>query len=229
MITRIYIQVCHYMIFGLVFLSITSCFAQSSKTDTYSYIVETPETYANENERQFPLIIFLHGAGERGEDLSMLGIHGPLKLIQEGKKFEAIVFAPLCPKDVWWESDQLQLTLEEVTKKYRIDKSKIYLTGLSMGGYATWLWAGQKPDQFKRIAPICGGGNIKDAQRLSQVPTWAFHGGVDEVVPPSESQKMIDAIQRAGGNPKLTIYPKANHDSWTATYENEEFWKWFLQ
>ena len=211
--------------------SICSCFAQSNKAqnDSYSYVVETPEEYDVDNEKRFPLLIFLHGAGERGEDLGMLGIHGPLKLIQEGKKFEAIVFAPLCPKDVWWDIDQLQTTLDEVGKKYRVDKSNIFLTGLSMGGYGTWLWAGDKPNQFKRIAPICGGGDVKDAKKLAQIPIWAFHGGIDNVVLPSESQEMIDAILSAGGDPILTIYPDAGHDSWTATYNNEEFWLWLMK
>lgn len=213
----------------MLFLSLSSSWAQTnSDKKIYSYKIETPENFEANSDKKYPLLIFLHGAGERGEDLSMLGVHGPLKLMKEGKKFEAIVLAPLCPNDVWWKTELLQNTLEEVLKQYHMDKQRIYLTGLSMGGYGTWLWAGKYPKQFKRIAPICGGGNLDDARQLSQIPIWAFHGAKDDVVLPQESQKMIDAIRAIGGQPKLTIYPEANHDSWTETYENEEFWNWFL-
>ena len=231
MASRSYIQICNSLIFGILLLTLSSCFAQSNEAtnNSYSYTVETPEGYERNIDKQYSLLIFLHGAGERGEDLSVLDIHGPLKLMKEGKKFESIVFAPLCPKNVWWDIDKLQHTLEEVSKKYRINEKNIYLTGLSMGGYGTWFWAGQKPDQFKRIAPICGGGDVRDAEKLKDIPIWAFHGGDDKVVLPSASQEMIDAIKSIGGNPKLTIYPNANHDSWTETYDNEEFWTWLMK
>lgn len=213
---------------SMTLLSINACKAQNDANATYDYTIKTPENYDANSDNSYPLLIFLHGAGERGEDLEMLGVHGPLKLMKQGKKFDAIVLAPLCPSDVWWDTDLLQKTLEKVKSKYNIDETRIHLTGLSMGGYATWLWAGEYPKQFKNIAPICGGGDIKDAQRLSQIPIWAFHGGEDKVVLPEESQKMIDAIKAVGGNPKFTIYPEADHDSWTETYENEDFWLWLL-
>ncbi len=214
------------LLYSLLSISCYVCNAQNS--NTYPYTIETPTHYNSDGIDKHPLLIFLHGAGERGEDLNMLGVHGPLKLMKQGKKFDAIVLAPLCPSDVWWETDLLQNTLEEVLRKYRVDKSQIFLTGLSMGGYGTWLWAGKHPNQFKRIAPICGGGNTADAEKLVHIPTWAFHGGKDDVVLPEESQKMVDAIKAAGGNPKLTIYPNADHDSWTETYDNNDFWEWLL-
>lgn len=214
----------------IMIFSPDSCNAQkqTKSSDTYAYTIETPENFNSNGIEEYPLLIFLHGAGERGSDLNMLGIHGPLKLIEGGKKFNAIVFAPLCPKDVWWDTDLLQNTLEEVKRDYKIDEAQIYLTGLSMGGYGTWLWAGRYPNQFKRIAPICGGGDIKDAERLANIPIWAFHGEKDVVVLPEKSHEMINAIKAVGGNPKLTLYPEADHDSWTQTYDNDEFWKWLL-
>ena len=220
-----------FIVFSTLIFTISVCKAQDNKSTilTYPYSIETPENYDPKSDTKHSLLIFLHGAGERGTDLNMLNVHGPLKLIKEGRKFDAIVFAPLCPKNVWWDINSLQQTLDEVKTKYNIDESDIFLTGLSMGGYGTWLWTGAYPNQFKRIAPICGGGDVKDAKKLAQIPIWAFHGGTDNVVLPSESQEMIDAILSAGGDPILTIYPDAGHDSWTATYNNEEFWLWLMK
>lgn len=207
----------------LTILSITTGCTQ----ETYPHTVETPDNY-EQDEASYPLLIFLHGAGERGDDLSKLGKHGPLKLMNAGKTFEQIVYAPLCPEDQWWEVDRLQASLEKLLKEYRIDRDRIYLTGLSMGGYATWKWAAAYPDQFAAIAPICGGGDHNDVEGLAKIPIWAFHGDADELVPLLESHKMIVAIQDAGGRPHFTIYEGVGHDSWTETYANDQFWEWLF-
>ena len=109
-----------------------------------------------------------------------------------------------------------------------MDTRRIYLTGLSMGGYGTWATATRYPDRFAAIAPICGGGEVLLANLLKDTPIWAFHGDADTVVPLSKSQEMVEAVNRSGGNAKLTIYPGVNHDSWTQTYNNDALYEWFL-
>jgi predicted peptidase len=116
--------------------------------------------------------------------------------------------------------------LDEVLKQYRVDSRRVYLTGESMGGYGTWALAAAHPERFAAIAPICGGGEPASADRLKGVPTWAFHGADDKVVPPEESRKMVAAIQHAGGDARLTIYPGVGHDSWTTTYRDQRLYGW---
>jgi len=118
--------------------------------------------------------------------------------------------------------------LKDVSKKYRIDENRIYVTGLSMGGYGTWDLAIKYPNRFAAIAPVCGGGDPTKASVLKDLPIWVFHGAKDEVVTLDKSQVMVDAIEKTGGSVKFTIYPEANHDSWTETYNNPELYEWFL-
>ena len=193
---------------------------------SYARSIFMPEDY--DAEQTYPLMIFLHGAGERGTDLEMLKVHGPPKLITEGRKFPCYVLAPLCPKDVWWDVEKLNSTLDQFLESHKVDTDRIYLTGLSMGGYGTWLWSCKYPERFAAIAPICGGGNPEDVAAIKDIPTWVFHGAEDEVVLISESQKMVDALEVIGHRPKFTIYPEADHDSWTETYNNEELYSWMF-
>lgn len=119
--------------------------------------------------------------------------------------------------------------IDHISTVYRVDAQKIYVTGLSMGGYGTWELAKKYPDRFAAAAPICGGGSIKGIERLKDVPVWAFHGEKDDVVPLDEGEKMVQALQDVGGNVKLTVYPDAAHDSWTDTYRNPDLYTWLLQ
>jgi len=191
------------------------------------YLLALPKNY--DKQDSWPLVLFLHGAGERGDDLELVKMHGPPKLIGEGKEFPFIVVSPQCPKDVWWEPIELTALLDQVVKTHNVDKDRIYVTGLSMGGFGTWRLAAFTPDRFAAIAPICGGGEPYWARRFSHLPTWAFHGAKDQGVPLERSQEMIDAMKEKGGEPKLTVYPEAGHDSWTETYNNPEFYKWLLE
>ena len=120
------------------------------------------------------------------------------------------------------------MLLNDVIKNNDIDEGRIYLTGLSMGGFGTWDLAAYSPNRFAAIAPICGGGNTLDAKLLIHLPVWVFHGAEDKVVPAFFSESMVAAIQKAGGRPKITIYPHAGHDCWTKTYENPELYTWML-
>jgi predicted peptidase len=191
------------------------------------YLLYLPEDYAA--GEQWPLLLFLHGAGERGTDLELVTVHGPPKLIaKQGKKFPCIVVSPQCPLERWWEPLELVALIDELCGKYKVDRDRIYCTGLSMGGFGTWALAARIPDRLAAIAPICGGGEAYWAKMYKDLPIWAFHGAKDEGVPPARSEQMVEAVKKAGGNARLTVYPEAEHDSWTQTYENPEFYEWLF-
>ncbi len=190
------------------------------------YWIYLPQDY--DKQEKVPLLLFLHGAGERGNDLNKVKVHGPPKLIEAGKKFPFIVVSPQCPEGRWWATHELVALIDNLESKYKIDPDRIYVTGLSMGGFGTWALADRIPNRLAAIAPICGGGNTVTARSFAKLPTWVFHGAKDTVVPLSLSQDMVDAMKKHGGEPKLTIYPEAGHDSWTETYNNPEFYEWLL-
>ena len=201
-----------------------------TKSMECKYLLYLPADYEKDAKKRWPLIMFLHGAGERGDNLNLVKKHGPPKMIAEGKSFDFIVVSPQCPNDLWWpeQTDILINLLDEIENKYRVDTDRVYLTGLSMGGFGTWMLAEKFPQHFAAIAPICGGSERYAASRLKKVPVWAFHGAKDKTVPVERSQEMVDAVKKAGGDAKLTIYPEAEHDSWTQTYNNPELYEWFL-
>jgi predicted peptidase len=183
-------------------------------------------------------MLFLHGAGERGTNLQRVTIHGPPKLVKEGRSFPFIVIAPQCPEGERWQTDSLLKLLEHVMAENRVDPGRVYLTGLSMGGYGTWKLALAYPEKFAAIVPICGGGDYIDAllanrtkaAALRNLPVWAFHGAKDNVVPLDESERMVNALKKAGvKDVRLTVYPEATHDSWTETYNNPELYEWLLK
>lgn len=195
------------------------------------YLLYLPADYEKDAKKKWPVIMFLHGIGERGDNLELVKKHGPPKLIEQGKDFDFIIISPQCPNDIWWseQTDVLITLLDEIEAKYRVDTDRIYLTGLSMGGFGTWALAIRYQNRFAAIAPICGGGNRHMAlRRLKNVPVWAFHGAKDDAVLVEESKVMVDAVNAAGGNAKFTIYPDAKHDSWTQTYDNPQLYEWFL-
>lgn len=193
---------------------------------TIQYLLYLPKDY--EKKKAWPLLLFLHGAGERGDDLDRVKIHGPPKLIAQGKEFPFIVVSPQCPRSRWWEPNELAALLDAVSKQQKVDPDRIYVTGLSMGGFGSWRLAHYQPHRFAAIAPICGGGEPYWTRRYTHLPVWAFHGAKDRVVPLKRSQEMVDALKERGGNAKLTVYPEAGHDSWTKTYDNPELYKWLL-
>ena len=208
-----------------------------SQTFEMHYLCSLPQDYDAKSGRTWPLLLFLHGAGERGTDLQRVAIHGPPKLVKAGTNFPFIIIAPQCPEGKRWDGEDLLQLLDHVTKQYAVDKTRVYLTGLSMGGYGTWSLGVTHPERFAAIAPICGGGQTIDvllsgnrAAALKAMGVWAFHGAKDPVVPLEESQRMVDALKKIGvRDVKLTVYPEAGHDSWTETYNNPEFFEWLLK
>jgi len=196
------------------------------------YLLCVPEGYA-ESDQPWPLVLFLHGKGERGDDLDLVAVHGPPKHAAAGESFPFILVSPQCPDDDWWTSVRqitaLNALLDDIIDRYRVDEDRVYLTGLSMGGFGTFALATAAPDRFAAMAPICGGGEPFAAETMSHIPTWVFHGAQDEVVPLKRSQEMVDALEAAAADVKFTIYPEANHDSWTETYDNPELYEWLLK
>lgn len=197
-------------------------------TISANYLLYLPKDY-NESENSFPLVLFLHGSGERGNDLEKVKVHGLPKLIDQGKDFPFIVVSPQCPDEIFWNTDVLAALLDEIENEYRVDKNRIYVTGLSMGGHGTWSLALEQPNRFAAIAPVCGWADTSEAKTIAHIPAWVFHGAKDVVVPVKASEDMVTALKNYEAEVKLTIYPEANHDSWTETYNNDELYKWFLE
>lgn len=191
------------------------------------YLIYLPEGY--EEQESWPLLLFLHGSGERGDDLERVKVHGPPKLIAAGQSFPMIVVSPQCPEGRRWQPVELSALLDEIEEQHRVDADRIYVTGLSMGGFGTWALAAYEAQRFAAIAPICGGGETYWARDMEGLPVWAFHGDQDEGVPVERTLQMIEALRARGGDPQMTIYPGVEHDSWTQTYENPELYEWLLR
>jgi predicted peptidase len=200
---------------------------QITRTGSYNYLLFLPDGY--ETQDKCPTILFLHGAGEKGSNLESVKRHGVPRIVEEQPDFPFIAVSPQCPQGQYWSVPRLSTLLDEVESSYRVDPARIYLTGISMGGFGTWRLAAAQPDRFAAIAPICGGGDAADACNLKDLPVWAFHGARDRIVPISESEKMVEALKACGGNVKFTVYPEADHDSWTQTYNNPALFDWFKQ
>lgn len=221
-----------------------------SVTLGYKYLLALPQGYDPKSAKRWPLLLFLHGSGERGDDVWAVANHGPPKLLR-GKNLSArervsakllaekfIVVSPQCPKNKAWDSAALLALLDEIESTHHVDPRRVYLTGLSMGGYGAWALGLAHPDRFAALVPICGGGefftpymsSLLKRDDLRRLPVWAFHGAKDPTVPVAESERMIAMLQHMeAGNPQLTVYPEAQHDSWTEAYATPELYTWLLQ
>jgi len=196
------------------------------------YVVFVPSNY--DAEKKWPVIVFLHGAGECGTDGVKQVAQGiGTAILWNVEKWPFIVLFPQKPvlRAQWEEYDGLVMAmLEQAKQDYNVDTARLYLTGLSQGGHGTWAIAARHPDLYAAIAPICGYGDAKAfAEPLKNVPIWCFHGEADTVVPVKQSQDMVEAIKAAGGSPKLTVYPGVGHNSWDKAYREEKLYEWFLE
>jgi predicted peptidase len=196
------------------------------------YVVYVPRDYTR--KKRWPVILFLHGIGERGDNglsQTQVGIGRALRLHPE--RFSCLVVMPQAPLEGDWSGTPNELALkalEEVVRKYRGDRSRLHLTGLSMGGFGAFRIAAAHPNRFAAVLPICGGGEPETmARALRSVPIWIFHGGADEVVLPQRSREMVAAIRAAGNrNLRYTEYPDVGHNSWDATYSDADVIAWML-
>lgn len=199
----------------------------------------------NKNEKIFPyiayipenisknpaMIIHLHGAGERGDgktELDKVLTHGFPNIVDDYNLIDAILIMPQCPKETFWAArvESLKLFIDEMIEKYSVDTNRIYLCGLSMGGFGTWYTAMAYPDMFAAIAPCCGGGMAWNAKVL-KMPIWAFHGMKDTVVSPSQTIEMINALKGINQNLKISLYEDLGHNSWSKAF-SPELLKWML-
>lgn len=207
-----------------------------TKTEIVRYWIYLPGDYDAQAETGgAPLMLFLHGAGERGNNPDEIGkvkVHGPPKLLDREefrKNWPCVTVSPQCKNDYAWSPGQLMLLLDHIEKEYKIDKRRIYVTGISMGGFGTWMCLRENPDRFAAAAPICGGGDAKWGEKLTNVPIWVFHGNRDGVVPVRLSENLVGTIKKAGGNRVVfTAYDGVDHDSWTRTYDNQLLYDWML-
>ena len=251
-----------YILFSAVIAALlTPASAKAKKTETgfldravtvagteYKYQLFVPENWTK--KQKWPVILFLHGAGERGNDgliQTEVGIGAAIRRYRD--RFPAVIVMPQCRKNVWWAesnmADVAMATLAAVQKEFQGDPTRTYLTGLSMGGYGTWYLAGKFPGRFAAIVPICGGILVPDMARQqsaddnspyteaakkigSKTPVWIFHGGDDPVVPVTESRRMNDAMKALGGELHYTEYPGVGHNSWEKAYAEPELVTWML-
>ncbi|MBQ4323848.1 MAG: prolyl oligopeptidase family serine peptidase [Clostridia bacterium] len=192
------------------------------------YVIHYPPCF--DPSRPNPVLFHLNGAGSRGDNIAYCVDAKSVTLGAEVfPEYPFVTVVPLCSADTWFDLwEHLEELVRFIAAQPYTDRSRIYMTGGSMGGYATWQLAMSMPEYFAAIAPVCGGGMYWNARRIVNIPIWAFHGGKDPTVFPEESKKMVDAVNKRGGNAKLTIYPENGHDAWTDTYSNPELYRWLL-
>lgn len=182
------------------------------------------------SQAKLPMVLFLHGSGERGTNPAVVKKHGPPKLVGTMKELDSlIVVSPQCPPEQWWDTKVLKALCDALIKSQPVDPDRIYLTGLSMGGFGSWSLLAEHPDFWAAAIPVCGGGDPRSAEKFKKVPIWIFHGAKDQAVPLKASQEMADALKAAGAEPKFTIYPEVGHECWGVAYGESETWKWLLQ
>lgn len=189
----------------------------------------TPDDYGA--HAHWPMLLFLHGIGERGDDglaPTQVGIGPALQSWPE--RFPCLVVFPQCPVDRRWAAalDHIDAVLEAALRTFEVDEQRIALTGVSMGGFGAWLYGAAHADRFCAVMPICGGGQAGDARRLASVPIWAFHGAQDEVIDADESREMVEAVRQAGGTVRHTEYPDLGHNCWDRVYSDPEPISWLL-
>ncbi|MEM1055961.1 MAG: prolyl oligopeptidase family serine peptidase [Bacteroidota bacterium] len=191
-------------------------------------IISLPEDYDADTTRAWPLLVFLHGAGERGDDLSLVNVHGPVKEREAGRDLPFVIVSPQVPAGGRWTVGRIVAAMDAAMETYRIDEDRVYVTGLSMGGYGTWEAIERIPERIAAALIVCGGGNPIGIGAAREVPVWNVHGAMDRVVPISASVVMVDRLRQSGGTVRFTVYPDARHDAWSETYANPEVYEWLL-
>ena len=228
------------LLYGISILSLFQCAAQSqliegeentTVSETLRYYLYYPENYDQNEDEQFPLLLFLHGGGESGQDIEALKTNGPPKLLAEGKQFPFLVLAPQHPyPKKWWNIRAVMELLETVIEENRVDPNRIYLTGLSRGGSAAWELAVQYPDTFAAMMVVCGMTPVPYAHWINKdMPIWVFHGALDKVIPIDHSEKMVAKLKGMGYPVRYTRYEDVAHNAWEQAYTTEEVYTWLMQ
>jgi len=203
----------------------------------FPYLAITPAEYQRSGQL-WPLIVFLHGSEQRGRDVNLLKVNGPPKYALDNPEFPFVVVAPQLAPGKLWEPDAVAALVKQVMSRFRVDRSRVYLTGISTGGYGTWATGLKHPERFAAIVPVAGGGDtvlLKHAEgayleAVRSLAVWAFHGGSDSIVSPNESQRMVAELQRLGaGNTRVTVFSGAPHDIWDRVYNDPALYAWLLQ
>ncbi|MCY3821923.1 MAG: dienelactone hydrolase family protein [Gammaproteobacteria bacterium] len=184
-----------------------------------------PEAYS-EAGAPFPMLLFMHGAGETGTDLDLLERATLPRFIKEGLQLPFVTVCPQCLE--MWDVRILDPLLDEVVQRFNVDPGRVYVTGSSMGGLGTWMLANVAADRIAAIAPVCPSFTRVDPENFKELPVWVFHGAMDSVVPIEESDRMIWQLRNAGCDVKFTEYPDLDHDVWTPAYHDPELWRWLL-
>jgi predicted peptidase len=195
---------------------------------TLRFFVALPADYDKDQAKRWPLVLFLHGAGERGDDLEIVKKHGPPKLVAQGKEFPFVLISPQCPSGTRWNPHELANLLDHAANTYRIDRQRIYVTGLSMGGAGTWSLLAEYPGKCAAAIPICGRGDVAAAEKLAKTPIRIFVGAKDRAETVKNCEDMAAALKKAGGDVDLKVYPDLPHDCWTVTYDNPQLYEWLL-
>lgn len=219
--------------------------------DGYDYLLALPDGYDPDSPHRWPVVYFLHGAGQRGRTLAAVTRHGPPRFLADppdltereraaGRILAStfVLIAPQCPQHEVWEDEPLLALLDRALERLQLDPRRVYLTGMSMGGFAAWSLGIRQPQRFAALAPVCGGGRLADLgsalpdrrEALLSLPVRAFHGARDPSVPLHESERMVEGLQRAGHrDARLTVYPDVGHDAWVPAYADPELYAWFLR
>ncbi|MEC9476998.1 MAG: transglutaminase domain-containing protein [Planctomycetota bacterium] len=201
---------------------------EGNRTVEMNYQLFVPTSF--DADKKMPLLLFLHGAGERGDNIEKVKKWGPPRFVDKRPDFPFIVVSPQCPRGQYWDTPALSKLLDHLEQTLPVDSDQILITGLSMGGFGTWSLIAAEPDRFAAAAPVCGGGHRATAPRLTEIPIWNFHGADDSVVQEKRSKQMVEAIRAAGGTRiKYTLYPDVGHDSWKQAYSGKELWNWLLE
>lgn len=193
------------------------------------YLVYLPAGYDKDANRRWPLVIFLHGIGERGEDVQRVRRVGLTRRVESragGAPY--VLVAPQCPPGRAWEPRPLGRMLDQVLVEQRVDPRQVILTGLSWGGMGTWRWGMDQPERFAALVPICGGSSASGAGALKGMPIWAFHGDADTVVPLEGHRRVAEAAKAAGALVRFTVYPGVGHNSWDKAYGDPSLEEWML-
>lgn len=222
----------------LVILFFSGCAAQSRLISGESRFVEHkilkyylsyPQEYFEDDTKDFGLLLFLHGGGESGQKLRALTKNGPPRMMADGYPFPFLVLAPQNPYEKqWWDVRAVNRLLDSIVANNRVDKKRLYLTGLSRGGSAAWEMAVQFPDKFAALAVVCGMAPAPYAHWLDKnMPIWVFHGTDDKVIPVSESDMMVQKLQGMQFDVRYSRYDGVGHNSWSRAYATEELYQWF--